>query len=90
MPRLIRTVPAAGATAVSTFQVMRGRKNQQAIFQIGVGLFWSGGFVVFIRAGLGHPESTCHFARTMMADPMKIKIPPTTTGGCSCPLNKST
>lgn len=42
MPGLIRTVPTPRATAISAFQVMGGREDHQAIFEIPVWLLRAG------------------------------------------------
>lgn len=87
--RLIRTVPTARAAAESTFQVMSRCEDQEAVFQIVVGLLRRG-FVVFMWVLGWHRVPAVHLASTMMAEPIKMKIPPTITGSCNCPLKSST
>ena len=78
-----------GAAAESSFEVVGGRVDEEAVLEIPVGLPWAG-FVDFIRNRLRQRLPAFHFASTMMADPTKMNMPPTTTGSCSCPFHSST
>lgn len=86
---LIGTVATAGAAAVTAFQVVGGCVDQKTRLEIPVGLL-QGGFVVIKRAFGRHKVPAIHLASTMMAEPIKMKIPPSTTGICSWPLKSST
>ena len=86
---LVGTVPASRAAAKAAFQVVGLRIDQEAFLEVRVG-FARGDGVVAIRGWRWHAGLPGHFATTMIADPIKMKTPPSTTGSCSWPLKSST